>query len=72
MLNILKVFSYTDYAYNEKFIKQGMFSGNHSKIDITGKGVKGPAGPPGPKVTREILVQRERSTGSKRRNCFKH
>ena len=49
-----------------------MFSGNHSKIDITGKGVKGPAGPPGPKVTREILVQRERSTGSTRRNCFKH
>ena len=45
--NVAKVFSPTDDAYNEKFIKQhfimGIFIRNHSKIDKTEEGVEGPA-----------------------------
>lgn len=51
--NIAKVFSPTDDAYNEKFIKRhfimGIFIRNHSKIDKTEEGVEGPAGQLGPK-----------------------
>ena len=46
--NVAKVFSPTDDAYNEKFIKRyfimGIFIRNHSKIDKTEEGVEGPAG----------------------------
>lgn len=43
-----KVFSPTDYASDEKFIKQYfimvIFTGDHSKIDTTKEDVEGPAG----------------------------
>ena len=44
----VKVFSTTDYASDEKFIKQYfimvIFTGDHSKIDATKEDVDGPAG----------------------------
>ena len=45
---VVKVFSPTDYAYNQKFLKRvfcnGIFTKNHNKIDTTVEGVEGPAG----------------------------
>lgn len=44
----VKVFSTTDYASDEKFIKQYfimvIFTGDHSKIETTKEDVEGPAG----------------------------
>ena len=44
----VEVFSTTDYASDEKFIKQYfimvIFTGDHSKIDTTKEDVEGPAG----------------------------